>query len=69
MAKKKVKKEEYEKQRFDLSECEVEISIVQNEDNPDFGTAFLNIRLPDKRWIPHCLNVDSRVPYVKNPEL
>jgi hypothetical protein len=63
-----LKKQRYRKNRFDLSECKVEINIVQNSNDKDFGTAFLNVTLPDGRWIPFRAAEESRVPLLKNDD-
>lgn len=62
MSKKKPKLIKFKRDKFDLSECEATIQIVQNIGTTKHGTAFLNIRLPDGRWIPFKQVEGSRVP-------
>lgn len=61
MGKRKPKLIKYEKDTFNLSKCEASIHIVQI-DETDYGTAFLNVKLPDGRWIPFKQVEGSRVP-------
>jgi hypothetical protein len=35
--------------QFKLSECEAQITLIENQEG--YGTAFLNIKFPDGRWI------------------
>ena len=66
----KKKSKKYEKSTFDLTECKATIQIIPSgKADPGYGTAFLNIQLPDGRWIPFKQSEGSRVPIYKREEL
>jgi hypothetical protein len=50
---KKPKRVPYKRDSFDLSECKVNIQIVgsHKDEYGKYGTAFLNVKTPDGRWI------------------
>jgi hypothetical protein len=55
LAKKAIKKWiPYKRDSFDLNECKVSIQIVgdHKDEYGTYGTAFLNVKTPDGRWIP-----------------
>ena len=53
----------YKRDSFDLSECKVSIQIVGNykDEHGKYGTAFLNIKTPDGRWIPFAASDAAKV--------
>jgi len=56
-----VKREKYDRDRFKLLECEAFIDIFpKGKEDPGFATAFLNIRLPDGRWLPFKMAEGAR---------
>lgn len=62
----KQKKEEYERYQFSLDECKATINIIsKGKNDPGYATAFLNIRLPDGRWVSFKMADDYRVPLYK----
>jgi len=52
----------YERTRFDLEECKVTIDIQPNPKDVSYGTAYLNIKLPDGRWLVFEVAHNYRVP-------
>ena len=64
----KKKRERYERQKFDLKECEANINIIEKADDKRFGTAFLNVKLPDGRWVTFEMVDCYRVPLFKEEE-
>jgi hypothetical protein len=62
----KKKRQKYEKSTFNLSECKAIIQIIPSgKADPGYGTAFLDILLPDGRWVVFKHVEDSRVPIYK----
>ena len=59
------KKEKYERWQFSLDECKTTINIITNSEDKGYGTAFLNIHLPDGRWLVFKIDEDHRVPLFK----
>lgn len=37
--------------KFNLSDCEATINLIESSENRGYGVAFLNIKFPDGRWI------------------
>lgn len=37
--------------KFDLKDCEATIQLIESSEDRGYGTAFLNIKFPDGRWI------------------
>jgi len=62
-----VKRKKYERSRFDLAECKAEIMIIgaPKSKGRGYGVAFLNVTLPDGRWIPFKMQEACRVPMYK----
>lgn len=61
-----MKRQKYEKTSFDLTECKCTIQIIPSgKCDLGFGVAFLNILLPDGRWIPFKQVEGSRIPIYK----
>jgi len=65
----KKKREKYERCQFDLKECEAQINIIEKEDDKGFATAFLNITLPDGRWVTFKMPDCQRVSIYKEKEV
>jgi hypothetical protein len=56
----------YERWQFDLQECKVNINIIKSDrKGKGFATAFLNLKLPDGRWITFEIVEADRVPLYK----
>jgi hypothetical protein len=64
-----MKRQKYERSSFDLSECKATIQVIPSgKQDPGYGTVFLNIQLPDGRWVPFKQVEGSRVPIYKERE-
>lgn len=63
----KAKLEKYERNQFNLSECKAHINIIDASQSKGKGyaTAFLNIQLPDGRWVTFEMVDAERVPLYK----
>jgi len=60
-----LKKPKYERWQFSLDECKSQINIVQSQVKDEYGTAFLNLQLPDGRWLTFKIDNATRVPIYK----
>jgi len=62
----RMKREKYERWQFSLDECKTQINIIgKGREDPGYATAFLNVTLPDGRWICFKIADDMRVPLYK----
>jgi len=68
MAKKK-KRERYERWQFSLDECKTQINIIEKSADPGYATAFLNVHLPDGRWLVFSMAEQHRVPIYKETKM
>ena len=59
------KRKKYERLEFDLEECKASINIIEKESEKGYGTAYLNITLPDGRWVSFKMPDCYRVPLYK----
>jgi hypothetical protein len=50
---------------FHLSECDAEIDLYE-QNKSGYGTAFLNVKLPDGRWIAFKSVENVRIPMYKD---
>lgn len=64
----KQKKEKYERWQFTLDECKTQINIIEKSDDKKFAVAFLNVKLPDGRWLVFKTDDATRVPLYKDEE-
>ena len=60
-----MKKQKYKKSQFTLEECETQINIIEKSDDKGYGMAFLNVKLPDGRWLVFTTDKAHRVPIYK----
>ena len=66
----KPKRVKYERYQFSLDECKATINIIESkEKGVGFATAFLNIHLPDGRWLSFEIAKPYRVPLYKDREV
>jgi len=64
----KKKKIPYERWQFSLDECKTQINIIEKSDDKGYATAFLNVHLPDGRWLVFEMSEEHRVPLYKKEE-
>jgi len=65
----KPKRVKYERDQFNLDECKTNINIIPSPTKgKGFATAFLNIHLPDGRWLSFEIAEPYRVPLYKRVE-
>lgn len=61
-----MKKEKYERDQFSLEECKTKINIIPSKEKGEgYATAYLNVHLPDGRWLVFSIDEDHRVPIYK----
>jgi hypothetical protein len=65
---KKDERQKYKKWRFDLKECEAHINLVEKQDDKGYATAYLNVLLPDGRWVVFSIDANHRIPLFKEAE-
>lgn len=64
---KKKKKVKYERWQFTLDECKTQINIIESKEKGEgYATAFLNVHLPDGRWLVFTVDEAHRVPLYKD---
>jgi len=62
MNKKEMNEKKYSRSTFTLDECKASINIIASSKDRGYGTAFLNIQLPDGRWATFQIAEGTRVP-------
>ncbi len=67
---KRVLADRYERDKFKLSECDADIQIIGDEHGPNrgYGTVFLNVTLPDGRWVSFRIIEGARIPLYRKIE-
>jgi len=61
----KTKREQFERYQFTLDECKTQINIIPTSDDKGYATAFLNVHLPDGRWLVFKTDAATRIPLYK----
>jgi len=59
------KRKKYKRNQFTLDECKTQINIIEKSDDPGHACAFLNVHLPDGRWLVFTTDRENRIPLFK----
>jgi hypothetical protein len=63
----KPKREKYSYYEFDLKDCKIQFNIIgSGKQDPGYGTVFMNVTFPDKRWVAFKIVEGMRIPMYRD---